>query len=128
MNNEVKSVNPNGSLMRKTKKELIEIILRKDAVEVALRKDLEGACKTNESLMHHCENLDDTIDKRTYQIDTLQAELAELRKDYEEECDSNVQEYEEHRIKIKALVVALWIMTAIAGASTITLICERFIH
>lgn len=43
MKDEKKTINENSSLMKKTKAQLVEIILRKDEVERCIRKDLAKA-------------------------------------------------------------------------------------
>lgn len=54
-NNEVKNVEnkQNGSLMRKTKAQLVELILRKDSVERNLREDIKRKEKELENTIHN---------------------------------------------------------------------------
>lgn len=69
-NNEVKNVEnkQNNSLMRKTKVQLVEIILRKDSIEKNLRDDIA--------------NTKVELNKIKTKIDTMQCNYSELMSDY----------------------------------------------
>lgn len=69
-NNEVKNVEnkQNNSLMRKTKVQLVEIILRKDSIEKNLRDDITST-KVE-------------LNKIKTKIDTMQCNYSELMNDY----------------------------------------------
>ena len=69
-NNEVKNVEnkQNNSLMRKTKVQLVEIILRKDSIEKNLRDDIA--------------NTKVELNKIKTKIDTMQCDYSELMNDY----------------------------------------------
>ena len=69
-NNEVKNVEnkQNNSLMRKTKAQLIEIILRKDSIEKNLRDDIA--------------NTKVELNKVKTKIDTMQCNYLKLNSDY----------------------------------------------
>ena len=69
-NNEVKNVEnkQNNSLMRKTKAQLVEIILRKDSIEKNLRDDIA--------------NTKVELNKVKTKIDTMQCNYSELMSDY----------------------------------------------
>lgn len=69
-NNEVKNVEnkQNNSLMRKTKVQLVEIILRKDSIEKNLRDDIA--------------NTKVELNKVKTKIDTIQCNYSELMSDY----------------------------------------------
>lgn len=69
-NNEVKNVEnkQNNSLMRKTKAQLVEIILRKDSIEKNLRDDITST-KVE-------------LNKIKTKIDTMQCNYSELMSDY----------------------------------------------
>lgn len=69
-NNEVKNVEnkQNNSLMRKTKVQLVEIILRKDSIEKNLRDDIA--------------NTKVELNKVKTKIDTMQCNYSELMSDY----------------------------------------------
>lgn len=69
-NNEVKNVEnkQNNSLMRKTKAQLVEIILRKDSIEKNLRDDIA--------------NTKVELNKVKTKIDTMQCNYSKLMSDY----------------------------------------------
>lgn len=69
-NNEVKNVEnkQNNSLMRKTKAQLVEIILRKDSIEKNLRDDIA--------------NIKVELNKAKTKIDTMQCDYLKLNSDY----------------------------------------------
>lgn len=69
-NNEVKNVEnkQNNSLMRKTKVQLVEIILRKDSIEKNLRDDIA--------------NTKVELNKVKTKIDTMQCNYSKLMSDY----------------------------------------------
>lgn len=69
-NNEVKNVEnkQNNSLMRKTKVQLVEIILRKDSIEKNLRDDIA--------------NTKVELNKIKTKIDTMQCNYSKLMSDY----------------------------------------------
>ena len=69
-NNEVKNVEnkQNNSLMRKTKAQLVEIILRKDSIEKNLRDDIA--------------NTKVELNKIKTKIDTMQCNYSKLMNDY----------------------------------------------
>lgn len=71
-NNEVKNVEnkQNNSLMRKTKVQLVEIILRKDSIEKNLRDDIA--------------NTKVELNKVKTKIDTMQCNYSKLKSDYSE--------------------------------------------
>lgn len=69
-NNEVKNVEnkQNNSLMRKTKAQLVEIILRKDSIEKNLRDDIA--------------NTKVELNKAKTKINTMQCDCSKLMNDY----------------------------------------------
>lgn len=93
-NNEVKNVEnkQNNSLMRKTKVQLVEIILRKDSIEKNLRDDIA--------------NTKVELNKVKTKIDTMQcnyselmSDYAKLKNDYVYMCDEKI--LVEHELKNK---------------------------
>ena len=70
--NEVTNKTSN-SLMKKTKAQLVEIILRKDEVERNLRKDINELC--------------DSLNKIKSEKELLENKFETLQNDYREECD-----------------------------------------
>ena len=84
--NEVSNKTSN-SLMKKTKAQLVEIILRKDEVERNLRKDIN--------------ELYDSLDKIKSEKELLDTHFETLLNDYREECDKNASYIQELKDKIK---------------------------
>ena len=74
-----------NSLMKKTKAQLVEIILRKDEVERNLRKDIKGTC--------------DSFDKIKTEKELLEERFETLQNDYQEKCDENASYYQELKDK-----------------------------
>ena len=74
-NNEVKNVEnkQNNSLMRKTKAQLVEIILRKDSIEKNLRDDI-AITKVE-------------LNKAKTKINTMQCDYFKLKSDYIDICN-----------------------------------------
>lgn len=87
MNNENKPIEnkENNSLMRKTKSELVNIILRKDSIEKTLRTELKDA---NATISSHCNKLD-----------TLKIKYNKLLNDYEYNCDEKITVITNYKIK-----------------------------
>lgn len=67
-NNEVKNVEnkQNNSLMRKTKAQLVEIILRKDNIEKNLRADINGTNSILNEIKNKYNNLEEHYDSLNY--------------------------------------------------------------
>ena len=96
------------SLERKTKKELIEIILRKDSVERELRE-------TNKNLSEDKKKCETDIENKENAFLTLSAKHDELIQDYQNCCDENTTLYHDNKRYKKQinLVVALLSMLSI---------------
>ena len=91
-NNEVKNVEnkQNNSLMRKTKVQLVEIILRKDSIEKNLRDDIANTkAELNKAKTE--------INNMQYDRSELMSNYAKLKNDYSDMCDTNV--LVEHELK-----------------------------
>lgn len=73
---------PVPALMRKTKAQLIDIILRKDDIERSLRNDIKGMENT---LNEYKKQLDDA----NRQIEVKNKAYDELNADFESTCDEN---------------------------------------
>lgn len=82
--NEVTNKTSN-SLMKKTKAQLVEIILRKDEVECNLRKDINELC--------------DSLDKIKGEKEFLENEFETLQGDYQEKWDEKASYYQELKYK-----------------------------
>ena len=89
-NNEVKNVEnkQNNSLMRKTKAQLVEIILRKDSIEKNLRDDIANTkVELNKAKTE--------INNMQYDRSELMSDYAKLKNDYSDMCDEKILvEYE----------------------------------
>lgn len=107
-NNKVKNVEnkQNGSLMRKTKAQLVEIILRKDGIEKNLRDDIKGT----EANLH----------KYEAKIDNMQVDYSILKNDYTNMCDEKASVECELKSTINKQAWIIWILAIIFGISAIT--------
>lgn len=100
--NEVTNKTSN-SLMKKTKAQLVEIILRKDEVERNLRKDINELC--------------DSSDKIKSEKELLENKFETLQNDYREECDKNafyiqcIQELKDKTERYKMLFYGFFAMS-----------------
>lgn len=100
--NEVTNKTSN-SLMKKTKAQLVEIILRKDEIERGLRKDIKGTC--------------DSVNKIMNEKHLLEKKFETLKNDYQEECDKNasyiqcIQELKDKTEKYKMLFYGFFAMS-----------------
>lgn len=98
--NEVTNKTSN-SLMKKTRAQLVEIILRKDEVERNLRKDINELC--------------DSLDKIKNEKELLEKNFETLKNDYREECDKNasyIQELKDKTKRYKILFYSFFTMSA----------------
>ena len=118
-NNEVKNVEnkQNNSLMRKTKVQLVEIILRKDSIEKNLRDDIANT-KVN---LHKAIT---EINNMQYDHSELISDYDKLKNDYSDMCDTNI--LVEHKLKNtinkqRGLIWFLVIMFAISITANIAL-------
>ena len=107
-NNEVKNVEnkQNNSLMRKTKAQLVEIILRKDGIEKNLRTDIKGT----EANLH----------KYKTKIDNMQLDYSKLKNDYTDMCDEKASVECELKSIINKQAWIIWLLAIIFGISAIT--------
>ena len=118
-NNEVKNVEnkQNNSLMRKTKVQLVEIILRKDNIEKNLRDDIANTkVELNKAKTE--------INNMQYDHSELMSDYAKLKNDYSDMCDEKILvEYELKNTinKQRGLIWFLVIMLAISITANIAL-------
>ena len=118
-NNEVKNVEnkQNNSLMRKTKVQLVEIILRKDSIEKNLRDDIANTkVELNKAKTE--------INNMQYDHSELMSDYAKLKNDYSDMCDEKILvEYELHNTinKQRGLIWFLVIMFVITVTANIAL-------
>lgn len=117
-------VNTNGSLMKKTKAQLVEIILRKDALERNLRKDMEGTCKRVTELdeLHEAyNNLQESYEVSVNDVISLNKRLDEQYDNYEAKCRKLENQIAHKNNIINGLVTVLGIVL-IAGLITFGLL------
>ena len=118
-NNEVKNVEnkQNNSLMRKTKVQLVEIILRKDSIEKNLRDDIANTkAELNKAKTE--------VNNMQYDHSELMSDYAKLKNDYSDMCDEKILvEYELKNTinKQRGLIWFLVIMLAISITANIAL-------
>ena len=93
-------------LMRQTKAQLIEIILRKDAVEKELREE----AKQNNKLIDKIKHSNLSLEKDNT---TLANRIGELRKDYADMCDEFASERQTLRDKVTKYKTLLMIASVI---------------
>ena len=118
-NNEVKNVEnkQNNSLMRKTKVQLVEIILRKDSIEKNLRDDIAN-------IKVELNKAKTEINNMQYNRSELMSNYAKLKNDYSDMCDEKILlEYELKNTinKQRGLIWFLVIMLAISITANIAL-------
>ena len=118
-NNEVKNVEnkQNNSLMRKTKVQLVEIILRKDSIEKSLRDDIAN-------IKVELNKAKTEINNMQYNRSELMSDYAKLKNDYSDMCDEKILvEYELKNTinKQRGLIWFLVIMLAISITANIAL-------
>lgn len=106
-NNEVKNVEnkQNNSLMRKTKAQLVEIILRKDSIEKSLRADIKGIEKELENKIHSLKRISDKYES--------------LQDDYSSMCDDKIFIECELSTIIKKQKVFIWLLAIMCCISVI---------
>lgn len=73
---------PIPALMRKTKAQLVDIILRKDNIECSLRNDI----KDKDNLLN---SYKEQLDERIRKIDIVNRNYETLKVDFESTCDEN---------------------------------------
>lgn len=99
--NEVTNKTSN-SLMKKTKAQLVEIILRKDEVERNLRKDINDLC--------------DSLDKIKGEKEFLESEFETLQNDYQEKWDEKASYYQELKDKTERYKMLFYSFFAMSAA------------
>lgn len=104
MNNENKQIEnkENNSLMRKTKSELVNIILRKDSIEKSLRTELKDA--------------NATVSSYYSKLDELKIRYNKLSDDYKYNCDEKITlitNYNNYKIKFNKYNKIIKILIAI---------------
>lgn len=102
------------SLERKTKKELIEIILRKDSVERELREINKDYFEINKNLSEDKKKCEADIENQENAFLTLSANHDALMHDYQDCCDENTSLYhinKKYKKQIKLVVAVLYMVS-----------------
>lgn len=97
-----------NSLIKKTKVQLVEIILRKDEVERNLRKDVNELCNS--------------LDKIKTEKELLEQRFETLQNDYQEKCDENASYLQELSNRIERYKVLFCIFFAISVGLIVSII------
>ena len=97
-----------NGLMKKTRAQLVEIILRKDEVERSLRKDIK--------------ELLGSLDKIKGEKEFLENEFETLRNDYQKEWDKRASYLQELRNRVERYKVLFYIFSAISVGFIISII------
>lgn len=102
------------SLERKTKKELIEIIFRKDSVERELRELNKDLSEINNNLSEDKKKCEADIENKENAFLTLSSNHDTLINDYRDCCDANTLLYhdnQKYKKQIKLVVALLSIVS-----------------
>lgn len=97
-----------NSLMKKTKVQLVEIILRKDEVERSLRKDINELCNS--------------FNKIKGEKEFLESEFETLQNAYQEKWDEKASYYQELKDKTERYKVLFCIFFAISVGLIVSII------
>lgn len=97
-----------NSLMKKTKAQLVEIILRKDEVERGLRNDIKDFINY--------------INKIEKEKELLGQKFETLQNDYREECDEKASDLQELRNRVERYKVLFYIFSAISVGFIVSII------
>lgn len=111
---------PNGSLMKHTKAQLIDIILRKDAVE----KNLQDTIKNSKSFI---KNQSDGYNYLKSEYDKLKEYNTTLKYDYEEMCDRYATAMTKYNFSNKKNRNVIFIASVINIILFIAIIIVKFI-
>lgn len=110
---------PVPTLMRKTKAQLVDIILRKDSIECNLRNDI----KDKDSLLNHYK---ENLVNANNQTDAVKNEYDTLKAEFESTCDENASVICELKEIIKrnnSVIFKLYIALIISVIIIICLCC-----
>lgn len=111
--------NKETGLMKKTKAQLVEIILRKDDEEIRLKNSYEAAKKDAEEKDRNIKHLTDSLDKANHNVEQHQAGMDEVISQKAAAYDA-AKKFEKERNTARAwnwvlgtavvIIVALWIL------------------
>lgn len=115
MEKQTKEVDVTKGLMKQTKAQLVEIILRKDDRERELLSEVKSlkAFKTNNS-QEDIDNLREELDRRNKHIKKLMIEKNSIEADFQNHCDESVSVLQEYKNKTKLATLAAYIMSGVA--------------
>lgn len=94
-----------NTLMKKTKAQLVEIILKNDEVVLNMKKDMDGTIKTLDDLRDKNKKLNDKLVSANNEIKDLTEDCDEkvkLCEQFKDEIDSNVALLTEYENKLKS--------------------------
>lgn len=95
MKDEKKIINENSSLMKKTKAQLVEIILRKDEVERNVRKELKEAEEFASQKIKDYNALNEIHVKYVEELTKANYNIGTMQEEYREQCDEHASERQE---------------------------------
>lgn len=95
MKDEKKIINENSSLMKKTKAQLVEIILRKDEVERGIRKELKEAEEFASQKIKDYNALNEIHVKYVEELTKANYNIGTMQEEYREQCDEHASERQE---------------------------------
>lgn len=95
MKDEKKIINENSSLMKKTKAQLVEIILRKDEVERNVRKELKEAEEFVSQKIKDYNALNEIHVKYIEDLAKANDSIKTMQEEYREQCDEHASERQE---------------------------------
>ena len=95
MKDEKKTINENSSLMKKTKAQLVEIILRKDEVERNVRKELKEAEEFASQKIKDYNALNEIHVKYVEELTKANYNIKTMQEEYREQCDEHASERQE---------------------------------
>lgn len=95
MKDEKKTINENSSLMKKTKAQLVEIILRKDEVERNVRKELKEAEEFASQKIKDYNALNEIHVKYVEELTKANYSIKTMQEEYREQCDEHASERQE---------------------------------
>lgn len=107
------------TLMRKTKAQLVEIILRKDNIERGLRDDI----KSKDEIIDKCK---DELTESIHKMDTVRGAYETLRTEFEKSCDesaSTMCELREVIINNHKVILRLWTGIIISVIGVVCALC-----
>lgn len=100
--------NKNNTLMNKTKSQLVDIILRKDARERELLDIISNKDNITNNIIKDCNGMEEEINSLRNinnglqdEINISNKELEEYKRDYQDICDKRSIEYFNHNKAIK---------------------------